>query len=130
MVLAALNFGRHLGQLKDQPLQNQPPPPRVPMPRLEVEPGQPVNLSERVFHAFAHQNMPVYKPLSLPITRIRMTCPGARATFCGLSVRRVTFVSVDMEVQRGGRAISHSDLLIRSIVKGCPFPGNLVRSTL
>lgn len=76
IVVAALRFYSHLARLKNQPLQNQLPQPAKPLPELKAAPGQPVTLSERVFHAFAQQNMPVYKPLSLPVTRLKLSCPG------------------------------------------------------
>ena len=76
IVLAGLSFFKHLSKLKDQPLVNQTPLPSRPLPELKPEPGQPATLSERVFHAFAQQNMPVYKPLSLPVTHYRLICPG------------------------------------------------------
>lgn len=77
IVAAALRFGSHLAQLKDQPLQKGPAAPTAKgLPELRADPGQPATLSERVFHAFAQQNMPVYKPLSLPVTRVKISCPG------------------------------------------------------
>lgn len=76
IVLAGLTFFKHLAKLKDQPLKSQPPLPANPLPDLKPEPGQPVTLSERVFHAFAQQNMPVHKPLSLPVTQVTLACPG------------------------------------------------------
>lgn len=76
VVVAALRFYNHLARLKGQPLQELPPVPEKPLPELKAAPGQPATLSERVYHAFAQQNMPVYKPLSLPVTRLSVRCPG------------------------------------------------------
>ena len=76
VVLAALNFLQHLGQLKDKPLKDRASKEVQALPDLKAEPGQPATLSERVFHAFAQQNMPVYKPLTLPVTSADLSCPG------------------------------------------------------
>lgn len=76
VVLAVLNFWQHLAQLKDKPLKDRASKEVQALPDLKAEPGQPVTLSERVFHAFAQQNMPVYKPLTLPVTSVDLSCPG------------------------------------------------------
>lgn len=76
IVVAGLSFFKHLAKLKDRPLKSLPPKPPQPLPELKPEPGQPVTLGERVFHAFAQQNMPVHKPLSLPVTSVLLSCPG------------------------------------------------------
>lgn len=81
IVLAGLSFFKHLAKLKDRPLKTIPPPPSQPLPELKPEPGQPVTLGERVFHAFAQQNMPVHKPLSLPVTQMSLACPGMSSCF-------------------------------------------------
>ena len=76
IVRTVLNFAKHLAQLKDRPLQSQAPASQQQLPELKAAPGQPSTLSERVFHAFAQQNMPVYKPLSLPVNHCKLSCPG------------------------------------------------------
>ena len=76
MVLAVLNFLQHLDQLKDKPLKDRASEEIQALPDLKPDPGQPATLGERVFHAFAQQNMPVYSPLSLPITFMDLSCPG------------------------------------------------------
>ena len=78
VTLAALKFFQDLSMQKDKPLQERNGADCQALPDLKPEPGQPATLSERVFHAFAQQNMPVYKPLSLPVTNIDLSCPGRR----------------------------------------------------
>ena len=41
------------------------------------EPGQPRNLTERVLHSFARHDIPVDRPVSLPLISVDMYCPGA-----------------------------------------------------
>lgn len=40
------------------------------------EPGQPRALTERVLHSFARHDIPVDRPVSLPLVSIDMYCPG------------------------------------------------------
>ena len=41
------------------------------------EPGRPRNLTERVLHSFARHDIPVDRPVSLPLISVDMYCPGA-----------------------------------------------------
>lgn len=50
------------------------------------EPGQPHNLTERVLHSFARHDIPVDRPVSLPLVSVDMYCPG-KAAF-GLHILR------------------------------------------
>ncbi len=40
------------------------------------EPGRPRNLTERVLHSFARHDIPVDRPVSLPLISVDMYCPG------------------------------------------------------
>ena len=40
------------------------------------EHGQPRNLTERVLHSFARHDIPVDRPVSLPLISVDMYCPG------------------------------------------------------
>lgn len=40
------------------------------------EPGQPRNLTERVLHSFARYDIPIDRPVSLPLVSVDMYCPG------------------------------------------------------
>ena len=40
------------------------------------EHGQPHNLTERVLHSFARHDIPVDRPVSLPLVSVDMYCPG------------------------------------------------------
>ena len=42
----------------------------------EGEPGQPRNLTERVLHSFARHDIPVDRPVALPLVSMDMYCPG------------------------------------------------------
>ncbi|KAL0018632.1 hypothetical protein WJX77_009530 [Trebouxia sp. C0004] len=44
------------------------------------EPGRPRNLTERVLHSFARHDIPVDRPVSLPLISVDMYCPGV--VFC------------------------------------------------
>lgn len=44
------------------------------------EPGQPRSLTERVLHSFARHDIPVDRPVSLPLISVDMYCPGAGFT--------------------------------------------------
>ena len=43
---------------------------------INDEPGQPRNLTERVLHSFARYDIPVDRPVSLPLISVDMYCPG------------------------------------------------------
>ena len=43
---------------------------------VEDDPGQPRNLTERVLHSFARHDIPVDRPVSLPLVSVDMYCPG------------------------------------------------------
>jgi hypothetical protein len=79
LVLALLSFWDQLATLRKVPLERLPAAAsgQSAVPDLQVDPGQPINLSERVLHAFAQHNLPIYKPLSLPVTWVTLFCPGA-----------------------------------------------------
>ena len=72
-----MKFFEDFASLKDKPLRDRPCQAGPALLDLKPEPGQPATLTERVFHAFAQHNMPVYKPLTLPVTFIDLSCPGA-----------------------------------------------------
>jgi len=42
------------------------------------EPGRPQNLTERVLHSFARHDIPVDRPVSLPLISVDMYCPGTQ----------------------------------------------------
>ena len=45
------------------------------------EPGAPANLTERVLHSFARHDIPVDRPVALPLVSVDMYCPGIPCHF-------------------------------------------------
>lgn len=58
---------------------------------INDEPGQPRNLTERVLHSFARYDIPVDRPVSLPLISVDMYCPGECDLF---QVRYTTCIDV------------------------------------
>ena len=48
------------------------------------EPGRPRNLTERVLHSFARHDIPVDRPVSLPLVSVDMYCPGTQNYVCSV----------------------------------------------
>ena len=46
------------------------------------EPGAPASLTERVLHSFARHDIPVDRPVSLPLISVDMYCPGMSSSKC------------------------------------------------
>ena len=68
IVGAALGFVNELQHHKSCVLERLADP--------DDEPGQPRNLTERVLHSFARHDIPVDRPVSLPLVSVDMYCPG------------------------------------------------------
>ncbi len=80
-VVAALSFFGQLDRHRHMPLARPAPP--VPAHVSAVtppDPTQPQTLSQRAKQAFTHHNLPIRRKLAIPLTSIRLSCPGALHT--------------------------------------------------
>ncbi|BDA48870.1 hypothetical protein COCOBI_12-5530 [Coccomyxa sp. Obi] len=76
-VVAALSFFGQLDRHRHMPLARPAlPVPAHASPVTPPDPTQPQTLSQRAKQAFTHHNLPIRRKLAIPLTSVRLSCPG------------------------------------------------------
>lgn len=77
-VVAALSFFGQLDRHRQMSISRMAPPvPAHASPVSPPDPTQPQTLSQRAKQAFALHNLPIRRKLAIPLTSIRLSCPGS-----------------------------------------------------